>query len=161
MAATVYMPKDGIRICTYLSYLEAQRAVDYLSDNKFPVENTSIIGSELRMVEQITGRLTWGRAAVAGAASGAWFGLFVGLLLGLFAPAGREIFTLVLFGLVFGAGFGLIFGLSGYAATRGKRDFTSKSQVVASSYDVMCLPGHAQAAQELLAKLSLTNPPQA
>ena len=158
MGASVYMPKDGIRIGSYLSYAEAQRAVDYLADNKFPVENTSIIGSDLRMVEQITGRLTWGRAALAGAASGAWFGLFVGLLLGLFAPRGRELFTLVLFGLLFGAVFGLVFGLIGYTATRGKRDFTSTSQVVASTYDVMCLPSHAQPAQELLAKLSLTNP---
>ena len=152
------MPKDGTRVGTYLTYEEAQRAVDYLSDNKFPVENTKIIGSDLRMVETVTGRLTWGRAALAGAASGAWFGMFVGLLLGLFAPAGREILTLVMFGLLFGAVFGLIFGLSGYAATRGKRDFTSKSQVVASTYDVMCPPAHAQEAQELLAKLSLTNP---
>ena len=158
MAAAVYMPKDGTRIATFGSYAEAQRAVDHLSDNKFPVENVSIIGSDLRMVEQITGRLTWARAAVAGAASGAWFGLFVGLLLGLFAPGNRELFTLVLFGLLYGAVFGLIFGLIGYAATRGKRDFTSTSQVVASTYDVMCLPSHAQAAQELLAKLSLTNP---
>jgi len=158
MAATVHMPKDGTRIGSYGSYAEAQRAVDYLSDNKFPVENASIIGSDLRMVEQITGRLTWIRAALAGAASGAWFGLFVGLLLGLFAPGGRETFTLVLFGLLYGAGFGLVFGLLGYAATRGKRDFTSTSQVVANTYDVMCTPSHAQAAQDLLAKLSLTNP---
>ncbi|MDQ3733132.1 MAG: hypothetical protein M3400_03890 [Actinomycetota bacterium] len=158
MPPAVYMPKDGVRVGTYLTYEEAQRAVDYLSDNKFPVENSKIIGSDLRMVETITGRLTWARAALAGAASGAWFGMFVGLLLGLFAPAGRELLTLVLFGLLFGAVFGLVFGLSGYAATRGKRDFTSKSQVVASSYDVMCPASHAQEAQELLAKLSLTNP---
>src|SRR3712207_8985496 len=39
----------------------------------------SIIGSDLRMVERVTGRLSWGRAIGAGAASGAWFGLFVGL----------------------------------------------------------------------------------
>ncbi len=158
MPAAVYMPKDGMRIGSYGSYAEAQRAVDYLSDNKFPVENTSIIGSDLRMVEQITGRLTWARAALAGVASGAWFGLFVGLLLGLFAPGGRELLTLVLFGLLYGAIFGLVFGLIGYAATRGQRDFTSKSQVVASTYDVMCVPSHAQAAQELIGKLSLTNP---
>ncbi|MDQ4039271.1 MAG: hypothetical protein M3313_13205 [Actinomycetota bacterium] len=158
MPPAVYMPRDGTRIATFTSYAEAQRAVDYLSDNKFPVENTSIIGSDLRMVEQITGRLTWARAALAGAATGAWFGLFVGLLLGLFSPGNRELVTLVLFGLLYGAVFGLIFGLIGYAATRGRRDFTSTSQVVASTYDVMCLPNHAQEAQELLAKLSLTNP---
>ena len=151
-------PPTGMTVGTYDTYEQAQRAVDYLSDNKFPVENTSIIGSDLRMVEQITGRLTWARAALAGAATGAWFGLFVGLLLGLFSPGNRELFTLALFGLLYGAVFGLIFGLIGYAATRGRRDFTSTSQVVASTYDVMCLPSHAQAAQELLAKLSLTNP---
>lgn len=158
MTASVYMPKDGTRIGSYDSYSEAQRAVDYLSDNKFPVENTSIIGSELRMVEQITGRLTWARSAMAGVASGAWFGLFVGLLLGLFAPGDRTLLTLALFGLLYGAIFGLIFGLIGYAATRGKRDFTSTSRVVASTYDVMCVPSHAGQATELLAKLSLTNP---
>jgi len=74
----------GLTIGTYDTYREAQRAVDYLSDEKFPVEHTTIVGNNLRQVEKITGRLSWGRALTAGLASGAWFGLFVGLLLGLF-----------------------------------------------------------------------------
>lgn len=45
------------------------------------METTQIIGSDLHLVEQITGRLTWPRVLLSGAASGAWFGLFVGLLL--------------------------------------------------------------------------------
>ena len=73
---------SGLTIGTYDTYREAQRAVDYLSDEKFPVEHTTIVGNNLRQVEKITGRLTWGRALTAGLASGAWFGLFVGLLLG-------------------------------------------------------------------------------
>ena len=54
-------------------------------------------------------------------------------------------------GLVFGA----VFGAVGYAASQGKRDFTSTSQVVASRYDVLCAPQVAEQARAELAKLSL------
>ena len=57
---------SGLTIGTYDTYREAQRAVDYLSDEKFPVEHTTIVGNNLRQVEKITGRLTWGRALTAG-----------------------------------------------------------------------------------------------
>src|SRR5262249_59302845 len=75
---------DWNRVGSYSSYEEAQAAVDRLSDEKFPVQNLDIVGSGLRLVERVTGRLTTARAAAAGAASGAWFGLFIGLLVGLF-----------------------------------------------------------------------------
>ena len=55
----------------YEQYADAQRAVDYLSDNEFPVRNCMIVGTELKQVERITGRLTYARAALAGVASGA------------------------------------------------------------------------------------------
>src|ERR671932_272873 len=89
MTASVSMPLGGVQVGSYDSYPQAQAAVDYLSDEKFPVENVTIIGSDLRMIEKVTGRLTWGRALAAGAAGGAWWGLFVGLLLGIFAVSGR------------------------------------------------------------------------
>ena len=54
---------DGVPIGSYPTYAKAQEAVDYLSDNQFPVENVTIIGTDLRLVEQVTGRLTRGRAA--------------------------------------------------------------------------------------------------
>ena len=46
-----------------------------------------IVGNDLKSVERVTGKLTWGRAALAGAASGAWLGMFFGLLLIFFSPA--------------------------------------------------------------------------
>src|SRR3954462_8613370 len=88
MSASVSMPLGGVQVGSYDSYERAQAAVDFLSDQKFPVENVTIIGSDLRQVEQVTGRLTMGRAVAAGAAGGAWWGLFVGLLLGLFSTGG-------------------------------------------------------------------------
>ena len=155
MSASVSMPLGGVQVGSFENYQQAQRAVDFLSDQKFPVENVTIIGSDLRMVERVTGRLSWGRAIGAGAASGAWFGLFVGLLLGIFAVDGEGWLGSVLSGLLIGLVFGAVFGAVGYSATRGKRDFTSTSQVVASRYDVLCNPAVAEQARAELARLSL------
>ncbi|CCH88482.1 conserved membrane protein of unknown function [Modestobacter italicus] len=149
------MPLGGVQVGSYESYAQAQAAVDHLSDQKFPVENVTIIGSDLRQVERVLGRMTWGRAMGAGAASGAWWGLFVGLLLGIFAVTGTAWIGSILTGLLIGLVFGAVFGALGYAVTRGQRDFTSTSQVVASHYDVLCEAGHAERARELLARFAL------
>ncbi len=155
MSASVSMPLGGVQVGSYDSYEQAQAAVDYLSDEKFPVENVTIIGSDLRMIERVTGRLTWGRALAAGAAGGAWWGLFVGLLLGMFSSSGAGWVGSVLTGLLIGLAFGAIFGAIGYAATQGRRDFTSTSRIVAGRYDVMCNPARAEEARALLARFSL------
>jgi hypothetical protein len=155
MAASVSMPLGGVQVGSYDSYERAQAAVDFLSDEKFPVENVTIIGTDLRMVETVTGRMTTGRAIAAGAAAGAWWGLFVGLLLGIFSPDGSSWVGSVLIGLLIGLAFGAAFGGMGYAATRGRRDFTSTSKIVAARYDVMCNPAQAEEARAQLARFSL------
>ena len=144
----------GQVVGTYDTYLEAQRAVDYLSDKEFPVQHVSIVGSDLRMVENVLGRLTRGRAALAGAASGAWFGLFVGVLLSLFADDGTNVIGLIVSALVYGAVFGAIFGFVGHAMSGGRRDFTSRSKIVASSYEIRCTWAEADRAREVLAGLT-------
>ena len=149
---TVPTPPTGRKIASYDTYLAAQRAVDFLSDKHFPVQFVTIVGTDLQMVERVTGRLTYGRVAMAGGASGAWFGLFVGLLLSLFAR-GTTLVGTVIPALVIGAGFGILFGVLSYALTGGKRDFTSTSQVVASQYAILCAPEQAGAAEQLLSQL--------
>ena len=144
----------GQVVGTYDTYVEAQRAVDFLSDEQFPVRHVSIVGSDLKMVENVLGRLTRGRAAMAGAASGAWFGLFVGVLLSLFASKNTNGFGLVIAALLYGAVFGAIFGFVGHALSGGKRDFTSRSKIVASSYDVHCTWSEADKAREVLGRMS-------
>ena len=61
---------------------------------------------------------------------------------------------------VFGAVFGLVWALAGYAATRGQRDFSSVTQVVATKYEVLVEHKHAGQARDLLAGLpgALPNP---
>ncbi len=66
------------------TYAEAQRAVDYLSDQQFPVQQVTIVGVDLMQVERVTGRLTWPKVLGGGVLTGAWLGLFIGLILGFF-----------------------------------------------------------------------------
>src|SRR5215470_5559119 len=141
-------------VASYTSYQDAQQAVDRLSDERFPVENLEIVGSGLRTVERVTGRLTNARAAAAGAASGAWFGLFIGLLVGLFT-AGPTWIGLILGGLLIGAAWGAIFGFASHAATRGRRDFSSAQSLTASRYDVIARGGTAEQARSILQQAGL------
>ncbi|GHE26549.1 hypothetical protein GCM10017673_30490 [Streptosporangium violaceochromogenes] len=134
---------------TYDSYEEAQRAVDYLSDQRFPVEHTVIVGRELRLVENVLGRLTYVRAAGMGAASGAWFGLLIGLFFALFSP-GRFSFALVLWGLIWGVVAGGVFGLIAHAFTAGRRDFLSSRSIVAGRYELLVAVPYAAEARRLL-----------
>ncbi|MEH3032918.1 MAG: hypothetical protein PGN07_02475 [Aeromicrobium erythreum] len=136
----------------YDAYADAQKAVDFLSDEGFPVQNVLIVGTDLRQVERVTGRLTTGRVAAAGAASGAWLGLLIGLLLGIFSKESTWV-TTVLGGLGFGAAFGIIWALLGYAATRGQRDFSSVTRTVATRYEVLVEHKFLAQGQELLARL--------
>jgi hypothetical protein len=138
-------------LAVYDDYAKAQKAVDFLSDREFPVENCMIVGTDLKQVERITGRLTTGRVALAGALSGLWLGLFIGLIFSMFGSG--SILAIVLATALFGAVFGLVWALVGYAATRGQRDFSSVTQVVATRYEVLVEHKHAQAARELLATL--------
>ncbi|WP_122982326.1 general stress protein [Actinoplanes teichomyceticus] len=137
---------------TYPEYALAQQAVDHLSDNRFPVERTSIVGTDLRLVETVLGRLTTGRAAMAGAASGAWFGLFIGVLFGLFSDSNW--FPVILTTVVVGAIWGAIFGAIAHAATGGRRDFTSRSSLQAAQYAVLADAEVADEARTLLVQLN-------
>ena len=141
-----------LAVAAYPDYPSAQRAVDYLSDNKFPVERTAIVGTDLRLVENVLGRLTTARAALAGAASGAWFGLFIGLLFGLFSTANW--FGVILAGLIIGAFWGAVFGGVAHALTGGRRDFTSRSTLQASQYAIAVDAEHAEQARQLLTRLN-------
>ncbi|WP_193312889.1 general stress protein [Georgenia subflava] len=137
----------GVEVASYTTYLEAQQAVDHLSDKAFPVQKVTIVGTDLLLVERITGRLTYARVAGAGAMSGAWFGLMIALLFWLFTPNGD---FPILAGVLIGAAFGILFAVVSYAFTGGKRDFTSTSQVVASRYAILCDPEHAGQARQVL-----------
>ena len=138
-------------LAVYDDYAAAQKAVDFLSDKEFPVENCMIVGTDLKQVERITGRITTGKIALGGALSGLWLGIFIGLIFTIFDDGSG--FATVVTTALFGVLFGMVWALVGYAATRGQRDFSSVRTVVATRYEVLVEHKLLQKAQELLAQL--------
>ena len=142
-------------VASYATYEEAQRAVDFAADRRFPVERLAIVAGDLRLVEQVTGREGYGTAALNGAASGAITGVFIGFILGLFSlltPLTSGV-TLALWGLVIGAVVGALVGLLVHVLAGGRRDFSSVSQIVATRYEVLVEHKHAAQGRELLARM--------
>lgn len=142
----------GVEVASYADYLDAQRAVDHLSDHKLPVEQVSIVGTDLRMVEKIIGRLTYGRVAGGGAMSGAWFGLLIGLVLWMLSPSQSFI---VMAAMAMGAAFGILFAVVQFALRSRDRDFASTSQVVASRYAIVADPSVASQVRRELEQAGL------
>ena len=141
-------------VARYPDYAGAQAAVDRLSKEGFPVEELSIVGSDLQLVEKVIGRLSRGKATGNGAASGAWFGLLVGLLVGIFA-SGAGFLAAILLGVVTGAAWGALFGLVAYSATEGRRDFAAVPSISAAHYDVIATHGAVERARVMLSQAGL------
>jgi hypothetical protein len=162
MATPRNIPRTGLNLQypmslgVYDTYPQAQHVVDYLADHDFPVQNVAIVGTELKSIERVTGRLTRGKVALAGAVSGLWIGLFVGIAFALFSDRGQLgcLITTPLLGAVFG----LIWSQLGFtAATQsGTRDFASVSQIVATKYEVLVEHNLAEQARSLLAAIPPT-----
>ena len=134
------------------SYVDAQKAVDYLADEKFAVQNLAIVGTDLKSVERVLGRRSWRTVLSSGVSSGVSTGLIVGIIMLIFTrPA--SVLVLILSCLALGVAIGLAFAAAGYAMTRGKRDFTSVTQTVATKYEVLCEHKVAAQAREMLLQL--------
>lgn len=145
-------------LVSYSDYAAAQAAVDTLSDHKFPVQHVAIVGVDLKLVESVLGRMSWGRAAVNGMATFAWFGVLIGLFVSFFGAQDAAPTRLVLLGLLLGAAFGIVFGLASHALTGGRRDFVSRQALQADHYDVRCEAEYIGRARQILG-LAPTWPP--
>lgn len=144
------LPRGDI-LGSYDTYAEAQAVLARLSKAEFPVKQLAIVGSDLRTVERITGKLTNLRVALAGAIRGAWFGLFLGLIVFL-TTASSETPVYVGAAVLIGAAFGMIIGVVTFSISRQKRDYTSMSQLMATRYEILVDPSLTIRAQELLAR---------
>jgi hypothetical protein len=72
-AVRLHQPARQV-IATFDNYADAERAVDYLADQRFEVDRVAIVGRDLELVEQVTGRMNYGWAALRGAISGGLVG---------------------------------------------------------------------------------------
>ena len=146
----------GRTVASYTTYRDAERAVDWLSDQGFAVERGAIVGTGLRSVEQVTGRLTGGRSALLGAGEGLWIGALFALLFGVFFTA-PDFGGLLLYSLAVGAVLGASIGALNHALLRGRRDFASLASMEAERYHVQVEEPAADEAKAILGAMPATN----
>lgn len=132
------------------TYADAQKAVDHLADNHFPVANLAIVGTDLRLVERVTGRRTWGTTLGQGVMSGLSTGAIVAVFMMLLFPS-QNFLGQLLTALTIGVVIGLLFAVLGYLLSRGQRDFMSVSQTIATKYELLCEHKVVAQARDMLA----------
>lgn len=140
---------------TYSSYEQARQVVDRLAEQEFDIKQVSIVGTDLRMVERVRGKLTYASVALRSGLQGAIFGALLGMLLSLIDPsqAGFQILTTA----AIGAAVWIIMGVIGMSV-RKKRGggFDSIQQLVPTSFDVVCAFEVANRAQQILSGATST-----
>jgi len=145
------LPKipDGTVVASFSSYEQAREAVDTLARREgFSLQQISIVGSDLKSVERVIGRMSAARAAMSGAVTGTMMGLFVTLMWLLIYPEAG--FSSILGVFLLAIAFGTIWSLLAYALSPRKREFTSMMQLTASRFDLLVPPSLAEQAAQVL-----------
>lgn len=141
-------PEVGETVATYKKYEGAQKAVSTLIEKNVPARDIAIVGSGLRSIEKVTGKLGWGRAALQGAINGTIMGLLFAAFVVIWSP-GSDI---ALLGgiLLVGVSVGMMFRVIGYMIVRRRRDYASIMAVAAEHYEVTVSAQHTTSAREAL-----------
>ncbi len=136
--AIVMEPKmpTGTEVASYQTYAQARAGVDFLSDYGFDVSSITIVGTDLHLVERVTGRLTIARASMSGASSGGLWGALAGMLMSAGQNAGGT-GTWVVGGIVVGALVGMALSALAFILRGRNRDLVSSQQVVAERYAIL------------------------
>ena len=129
---------EGQSIATFTDYKQAVAYVEKMIENNFPARSVSIVGTDLKTVESIKGKLGYGRVSLSGALTGSWLGMFFGLIFGA-TGAGTEavLLTNVTAGVVIGAGIGMLINVIRFSLTKNRRGFISGQMVVAKKYEIV------------------------
>lgn len=143
----------GEVLATYRTHEDARAAVQFLAQHEFAVTSLTIVGSDVKLVEPVSGVLSWASAAGRGALGGAWLGMIFGLIMSLFSSDGELTSQVLLPGIIIGAGLGIMYGvLLRASSSKTGLGTTRAPQVVASKYEIVCPANLLSEAKALLAK---------
>lgn len=138
----------GTTVASFPSYEAAQKAVSTLISADVPARDIAIVGTGLRSVERVTGRLGYAAAARSGAINGVLLGLLFSAILVIGSPS---VPIQAFVGVVFvGIALGMLLSIITYSLVRRRRDFASVTQVVADHYDVTVAASGVQRARQVL-----------
>lgn len=138
----------GERVASFTDYTAAQKAVSALIAGDVPAREIAIVGTGLRSIERVTGKLGYATAARQGAMNGVLLGL---LFAAIFVLGTSEAQLQLFIGVMLvGMAVGMLLSLITYTIVRRRRDYASVMQVVADHYDVMVQPTSIHKARGLL-----------
>ncbi|HEX5858553.1 MAG TPA: general stress protein [Microbacterium sp.] len=140
----------GETVATFPEYEAAQKAVSKLIAAEVAARDIAIVGSGLRSIERVTGKLGYATAARSGAINGVLIGLFFAAILVLGSPSVPiQAFVGVLF---VGIAVGMLLSLVTYSFVRRRRDYASVVQVTADHYEVTVAARSIHRAREILGR---------
>lgn len=126
-----------VPVATFGTLGEVQDALARLADTGFPIDRTTIVGTDLRLVEKVEGRMTRLRAAGYGTGGGAWLGALVAAFAAIFtAHSIGTVLSMLFGGIMLGAAFGTVFGLVAYWFAGPRHGITGSLSVVAARYEL-------------------------
>jgi hypothetical protein len=144
-------------VASFVRYADAERTLDLLANTRFPVDRLALIGGDLKLVDDTTGRITAVRAVAWGAGGGAWLGALMALFtFVLDRPLAGELAGRLSWGMLLGTLFGVPLSVTAYAALGRTRDATSRRRVVAARYELYADGDVAASAWRLLFNLHPT-----
>jgi hypothetical protein len=150
---------EGKTLASFTNYNDAANYVETMINNDFPARMVSIVGTDLKTIETIKGKLGYGRVSLSGALTGSWLGMFIGLVFGS-TGAGTEavLLTNVLAGIVIGAGIGMLINIVRFSMSKNRRGFVSGQSVVAKKYEVVVPSEQLAHAKKAISKVSPKSP---
>jgi len=145
----------GEMVASFPEYEAAQKAVSKLIAAEIAARDIAIVGSGLRSIERVTGKLGYATAARSGAINGVLIGLFFAAILVLGSPAVPiQAFVGVLF---VGIAVGMLLSLVTYSFVRRRRDYASVVQVTADHYEVTVASRSIHRAREILGRTTVVD----
>lgn len=139
---------DGEAVASFDNYAAAVDCVDQLIRHDFPAPMVAIVGSDLKSVERVRGKLSYGTLAFRGLVTGSW----LGLLFSMFIPVSSTGSVGVTTGaaIVIGAGAGMLLNILRFSLSRNRHEFSSSSAVIAATYEVVVPHPMAQQAKDAI-----------
>ncbi len=126
-----------VAVATFATLGDVDEVLSAVTEEGFPIDRTTIVGTDLRFVEKVEGRMTLPRAAGYGVVTGAWLGALIASFAAIFSAHSVGGGLSMLFGgILLGTVFGAVFGAVAFRVAGPRDGITGNPTLVAARYEL-------------------------
>lgn len=140
---------QGQLVGNYTTMPDAEKVAEKIIAGGVPHEAISIVGKDVRVVNNLRRRPSYPKVVGRAALQGAFFGLMIGLLLYTLGGDGANTVQLVS-SMLAGVGIWVIFGVLGQSMRRKRTNFEMLTHVTAVTFDIVVSFEHAGKARQAM-----------